>query len=81
MFRLIKLAVYVTLGYFAYEFVVGILNSKAMEPQQPEIAPPAPAAEEPPHEAISGGGEGAPVAVRAAGGGRRTRKVGRGVVS
>jgi hypothetical protein len=78
MFRLIKLAIYATLGYFAYEFIVGILNPRLVDRVKEAVGSNSGEAG---HEPFSGGGEGMDEKVAATGGGHRRQKVGRGVVS
>jgi hypothetical protein len=77
MFHLIKLAVYATLGYFAYEFIAGMLNPRVVEKVTQALTGES---GEPGHDPFSGGGTGQDVKVGVAGGGHRRQRVGRGVI-
>lgn len=89
MFRLLKLAFYVGLGYIVYEMVIGMLQQEqskaAAAPAAPAPKPaPAPAphlSEAAAHTNMTGSdGHGKAVPVDDFGGGTRRQTVGRGVI-
>jgi hypothetical protein len=73
MFRLIKLGLYVMLGYFAYEMYVGITSEQKSMPQSRKGKRGG--------MNMTGGGRGRRVRTEDADGGSESHTVGRGVVS